>query len=59
MKSYISDEHATYRAALEQITRHKHTPRAYRHVMFEKLIQIAQEALTTTTEQDDHHAQQK
>lgn len=46
----ISDEHAAYRAALEQITRHKYTPRAYRHVMFEKLIQIAQEALTTTTD---------
>jgi len=49
MKSDIAHEHATYRAALEQIARYKHTPRAYRHVKFEKLIQIAQEALTTTT----------
>ena len=50
MTREISDEHAAYRAALEQITRHKYTPRAYRHVMFEKLIQIAQEALTTTND---------
>ncbi len=46
----ISDEHAAYRAALEQIARYKHTPRAYRHQKFEKLIQIAQDALTTTTD---------
>ena len=38
-----------YRDALEQITRYKHTPRAYRHVKFEQLVLIAQEALT-----DDH-----
>jgi hypothetical protein len=46
----ISDEHTKYRTALEQIARYKHTPRAYRHQKFEKLIQIAQEALTTTTD---------
>lgn len=35
-----------YRDALEQIARYKHTPRAYRHMKFEQLVQIAQEALT-------------
>ena len=45
----ISDEHATYRAALEQIARYKHTPRAYRHQKFEQLVKIAQEAIATTT----------
>jgi len=44
----ISDEHAAYRAALEQVARYKHTPRAYRHTKFEQLVKIAQEALTTT-----------
>ena len=44
----ISDEHAAYRAALEQIARYKHTPRAYRHTKFEQLVKIAQDALTTT-----------
>ena len=34
-----------YRAALEQIARYKHTPRAYRHMKFEKLVQIAEEAM--------------
>ena len=46
----ISEEHARYREALEQIERYKRTPRAYRHTQFEKLVKIAQEALTTTTE---------
>lgn len=46
----ISDEHATYRTALEQIARYKHTPRAYRHQKFEQLVKIAQDALTTTTD---------
>jgi hypothetical protein len=40
-----SDEHARYRAALEQIIRYKRTPRAYRHTKFEQLIRIAEEAL--------------
>jgi len=43
----ISDEHAIYRAALEQIARYKHTPRAYRHQKFEQLVKIAQEALAS------------
>lgn len=34
-----------YRDALEQITRYKRTPRAYRHMKFEKLVQIAEEAI--------------
>jgi hypothetical protein len=41
----ISDEHARYREALEQIERMKRTPRAYRHTQFEKLVEIAREAL--------------
>jgi hypothetical protein len=41
----ISDEHARYRDALEQIERMKRTPRAYRHTQFEKLVEIAREAL--------------
>jgi hypothetical protein len=41
----ISDEHARYREALEQIERMKRTPRAYRHTKYEELIRIAQEAL--------------
>lgn len=39
-------EHARYKAALEQITRYKHTPRAYRHTKFEQLVKIAESALT-------------
>ena len=46
----ISDEHAPYRAALEQIARYKHTPRAYRHQNLEQLVKITQKALTTTTD---------
>ena len=41
----ISEEHARYRDALEQIERMKRTPRAYRHTQFEKLVEIAREAL--------------
>lgn len=41
----LADEHARYRAALEEIERYKRTPRAYRHAKFEQLIKIAQEAL--------------
>jgi hypothetical protein len=41
----ISEEHARYREALEQIERMKRTPRAYRHTKFGDLIKIAQEAL--------------
>jgi hypothetical protein len=37
------------RGALEQIVRYKHTPRAYRHMKFEALIQIAQEALDVSS----------
>ena len=36
---------AHYRAALEQIIRMRHTPRAYRHKDFEKLVKIASDAL--------------
>ena len=36
-----------YKAALEQIVRYRHTPRAYRHTKFEQLVKIAQEALAT------------
>ena len=46
----ISDEHARYREALEQIERMKRTPRAYRHTQFEKLVEIAREALRLETE---------
>ena len=45
-----SDELARYREALEKIARYKHTPRAYRHMKFEALVQIAQEALTNDHE---------
>ena len=41
----ISEEHARYREALEQIERMKRTPRAYRHTKFGDLIKIAQQAL--------------
>jgi hypothetical protein len=41
----ISEEHARYREALEQIERMKRTPRAYRHTKFGDLIRIAQQAL--------------
>jgi hypothetical protein len=34
-----------YREALERIIKYQHTPRAYRHSKFEKLIEIAKEAL--------------
>ena len=34
-----------YRAALEQIARYKHTPRAYRHMKFEQLVRLAEAAL--------------
>lgn len=40
-----SEEHARYKAALEQIVRYKRTPRAYRHTQFEKLVRLAEEAL--------------
>lgn len=43
------DEKDAYRVALEAIVRYKRTPRAYRHAKFEQLIQIAEEALKTTT----------
>jgi hypothetical protein len=33
------------RLALERIIKYQHTPRAYRHTKFEKLIEIAKEAL--------------
>ena len=33
------------RQALERIIKYQHTPRAYRHSKFEKLIDIAKEAL--------------
>jgi hypothetical protein len=33
------------REALERIIRYQHTPRAYRHSKFEKLVEIAKEAL--------------
>jgi len=46
----IAEEHARYREALLAIERYKRTPRAYRHTQFEKLVKIAQEALTTTSE---------
>ena len=49
----ISDEHAKYRTALEQIARYKHTPRAYRHQKFEQLVKIAQDALTITDVRND------
>jgi hypothetical protein len=39
-----------YRAALEQIARYKHTPRAYRHMKFEQLVKIAEAALTDSAE---------
>ncbi len=39
-----------YRDALEQIARYKRTPRAYRHMTFEKLVQIAEAALTDSSE---------
>ena len=39
-----------YRDALEQIARYKHTPRACRHMKFEKLVQIAEAALTDSAE---------
>ena len=39
-----------YRAALEQIARYKHTPRAYRHMKFEALVKIAEAALTDSGE---------
>ena len=39
-----------YRDALEQITRYKHTPRAYRHMKFEALVKIAEAALTDSGE---------
>ena len=41
----ISEEHARYREALDQIERMKRTPRAYRHTKFGDLIKIAQQAL--------------
>ena len=41
----LSEEHARYREALIAIERMKRTPRAYRHQKFEKLIEIAREAL--------------
>lgn len=41
----ISEEHARYREALIAIERMKRTPRAYRHQKFEKLVEIAREAL--------------
>jgi hypothetical protein len=41
----MSEEHARYREALEQIERMKRTPRAYRHTKFGDLIKIAQQAL--------------
>jgi hypothetical protein len=41
----LADEHARYREALEQIERMKRTPRAYRHTQFQKLVEIAREAL--------------
>jgi hypothetical protein len=41
----ISEEHERYRAALEKIESMKHVRRAYRHVKYEDLIKIAQEAL--------------
>ena len=41
----LADEHARYREALEQIERMKRTPRAHRHQKFEKLVEIAREAL--------------
>jgi hypothetical protein len=41
----LSEEHARYREALEQIERMKRTPRAYRHTKFGDLIKIAQQAL--------------
>jgi uncharacterized protein (DUF2461 family) len=41
----LADEHARYKLALEQIERMKRTPRAYRHQKFEKLVEIAREAL--------------
>jgi hypothetical protein len=40
-----SEEHARFKAALEQIVRYKRTPRAYRHTQFEKLVRLAEEAL--------------
>ena len=41
----LAEEHARYREALISIERMKRTPRAYRHVKFEKLVEIAREAL--------------
>jgi hypothetical protein len=41
----LADEHARYREALLAIERMKRTPRAYRHTQFEKLVEIAREAL--------------
>ena len=46
----ISNEHAKYRAALEQIVKYRHTPRAYRHAKFADLIKIAQDALIKDTD---------
>ena len=40
-----------YRAALEQIARYKHTPRAYRHMKFEQLVRLAEAALDQNIEQ--------
>ena len=48
----ISEEHAAYRAALKQIIRYRHTPRAYRHAKFEHLISIAEKALAATDDDD-------
>ena len=41
-----------YRDALEQITRYKHTPRAYRHMKFEQLVKIAEAALNQTSDEN-------
>jgi hypothetical protein len=48
----ISEEHAAYHAALKQIIRYRHTPRAYRHAKFEHLISIAEKALAATDDDD-------
>ena len=49
MTAKQSAEIQRYRDALEQITRYKHTPRAYRHVKFEQLVKIAEGALTDSS----------
>ena len=43
--SELIERQERYREALEQIERMKRTPRAYRHQKFEKLVEIAREAL--------------